>query len=190
MTLAKLAILVMPRGVDLVAVTAYGTLAGPLNYGDLLKRVERADLWSLSTGVRGRELESLADRLVHRTSVFVNPNKHTWRVWSEGADEERVDSDAWVLVWDSEETEGRRAHAELRAGGYGGEIEKVSKATLWRLSFADPARGRELSIANEVAVALRRDRGLLANPHIHRWACGKGDISLSGAVAYLDGGDK
>jgi phosphoribosylformylglycinamidine (FGAM) synthase PurS component len=163
-------------------------LKGALKYGDVLAGVERADLWSLTTNLDGEKLGALADHLVNRTSVFVNPNKHRWRVWSEGAKAEKVKSGAWVLVWDSEDTEGRRAHAELRGAGFEKEIKNVSKATLWRLSFEDAARGKELSLAEEMAVAVRRDQGLLANPHIHRWVCGEGDIGLEEAVAHLDAG--
>jgi hypothetical protein len=153
----------------------------------VLAGVERSDLWSLSTRLQSAQLKELADRLVNRTSVFVNPNKHSWRVWSEGAQVETVSSDAWVLVWGAEETEGRRAHAELRGAGFEGQIEKVAKATLWRLSFEEGAKGDALSLAEEMAVALKRERGLLANPHIHRWASGAGDITLEEAVALLDG---
>lgn len=167
--------------------TALGTLTGPLGYG-ALKRLERAELWSVTTREHVDDLGVLGDHLVCRTSVFVNPNKHRWRVWSGGEQDAMVESGAWALVWESEQTEGRRALAELRGAGFEKEIEGVSKATLWFFVFAETARGKELALAEEMAVAVARDKGLLANPHIHRWACGAGDISLKDAVAHLDAG--
>jgi hypothetical protein len=174
----------------LVAVTAFGTLTRGLNYGGVLTGIERSDLWSVTAAPGEVDLAALGDQLVNRTSVFVNPNKHRCRVWSEGSDAATMSGDAWILVWDSEETEGRRALAELRGAGFDRKVEAISKATLWRLSLAESAKGRELALAEEMAVAVRREQGLLANPHIHRWSCGVGSISLEEAVARLNGAEE
>ena len=171
----------------MTAVTALEALKGRLGYSELLAGVSRSDLWGVWSNVKEEEIERLAGDLVDGTSVFVNPNKHKWKVWTGGKEEPPLRSGgAWVLVWDSEETEGRRALAELRGASFSRKVDRVSRATLWRLSFAEPAKGKELSLAREMAVAARRDLGLLANPHMHRWACGEGAISLERALSYLD----
>ncbi len=185
--MARLAILVESRGVDLTAITAFETLKGRLGYVGSLSGLARSELWGLWCGARGASLVDLGRRLAEGTSVFVNPNKHRWRVWTEGAGEAVAsEGGAWILIWDSEETEGRRALAELRGAGFGAEVTRVSKATLWRLSFKEDAVRKGISVAEEIAVAIRRDRGLLANPHMHRWVCDEGALSMERAVSCLD----
>jgi hypothetical protein len=185
--MARLAILVESRGVDLTAITAFETLKSRLGYSRSLSGLARSDLWAVWCEATGARLDDLGRRLVEGTSVFVNPNKHRWRVWSEGMGEAFApDGGAWILVWNSEETEGRRALAELRGAGFGAEVTRISKATLWTSSFGDASGRPGLDLAEEIAVAVRRDRGLLANPHMHEWTCGEGALSMERAVSCLD----
>jgi hypothetical protein len=185
--MARLGILVESRGVDLTAITAFETLKSRLGYSSALSGLSRSDLWGVWCEAEGARLGGLGKSLVEGTSVFVNPNKHRWRVWAEGVGEAFApDGGAWILVWDSEETEGRRALSELRGAGFGGEVKRVSKATLWRLSLSEGAGRSGLSLAEEIAAAVARDRGLLANPHMHEWACGEGELSMERAITCLD----
>ncbi len=187
--MARLAIMVESRGVDLTAITAAETLRNRLGYGRVLRGLERADLWGVWTSPAAGAPGAVARNLIEATSVFVNPNKHRWRVWAEGAaGAERAAEGAWVLVWDSEDTEGRGALSELRGSGFGVVVERVSKATLWRLDPAAEVPEGGVPMAKEIASAVHRDKGLLANPHMHRWAAGGGGLSLEDALGYLDGG--
>ena len=174
---------------DLTAVTAWEALKGSLGYGRVLERLERADLWGVWTRLEGRAVSELAEELVSRTSVFINPNKHSWRVWGgESESEEGEGRGAWILVWALDDTEGRAALAALRSSGFEARADWVAKATLWTLTPAASAAGRALQLAEEIAVARSRSRGLLANPHIHRWACGLGCLPLSQALVHLGHG--
>lgn len=174
------------RGVDLTAVTAWEALKGPLRYGGVLEGLERADLWGVWTRREGGGVSELAKELVSRTSVFVNPNKHGWRVWAgESESEEGRGRGAWILVWALDDTEGRAALAALRSSGFEEDVDWVAKATLWTLRPTSSAAARALEIAEEIAVAKGRSRGLLANPHIHRWTCGLGCLRLGEALVHL-----
>jgi len=184
---ARLAIYTESRGVDLAAVTAFETLRGPLGYEGLLERLGRADLWCVATRP-GCDLAKLTGDLIHGTSVFVNPNKHRWSVWREdGNAADSIECGAWVLVWDADETEGKRAAAELRGAGFGDKVEEVWKATLWALFFTPAAAGKEAGLAADIAVARERRSGLLANPHTNRCAWGAAPAALAGLVARFGG---
>jgi phosphoribosylformylglycinamidine (FGAM) synthase PurS component len=187
--LGRLALYVESRGVDLHAVTALEALRGALGYSKDLEGLRKADLWGVWSPEGAEVLRKLSDRLVRETSVFINPNKHRWRLWAGGDDNGRVaGGDAWALIWPVDDAEGRSAMAALRSSGFGKSVSWVAKGTLWTFRFASSARGRELALAQEITVATQRDRGLLANPHIHRWSCGLGDVSMDQALRLIGQG--
>jgi hypothetical protein len=174
------------RGVDLTAVTALETLRRGLGYGNTLEALNRADLWGVWTATEGEELLKLSGALVSGTSVFINPNKHRWRSWAgehDGAD--LACECAWSLVWALDDTDGRAALATLRSSGFRRTVTWVAKGTLWTIRAASSARDKELDLAEEITVATHRDRGLLANPHIHKWTCGLGNIPLDQVLDLL-----
>jgi len=187
--LGRLALYVESRGVDLQAVTALEALRGALGYSKYLDGLRRADLWGVWSPEGPEALRGLSDRLVRETSVFINPNKHRWRLWAGGDDNDRIaGGDAWALIWPVDDAEGRSATAALRSSGFVKSMSWVAKGTLWTFRFTASGRGRELALAEEITVAVQRDRGLLANPHIHRWACGLGDVSMDQALRLMGRG--
>lgn len=179
--------MVESRGVDLTAITALQTLRGRLGYSEVLSVLERADIWGFSCEEGQRDPRNLAKVLVTETSIFVNPNKHRWQSWVEGEGEAGVAAGGpWILVWEAEGAEGRGALSEMIRSGVVTGVRSVSKATLWRLGLTEAAKGRELELAEEIAATYRRDRGLLANPHMHKWACGDEPLYLDMALGHLD----
>jgi hypothetical protein len=177
--------------VDLPAVTAWETLRGALEYGNELQVLRRADLWGVWTPAEGKALRGLSEELISGTSVFINPNKHRWRLWAGGSENSELACEgAWSLIRDIDDAEGRVAFAALRSSGFEDRVSWVAKGTLWTFVFAPNSRGRELELAEEMTVATHRGRGLLANPHIHKWTCGLGNISLDQALRRLGHGRK
>ena len=70
----------------------------------------------------------------------------------------------WVLVWTA--GEGRDLEETLRRHRLvSGSVPAVRKGTLWELDLAGAAAER-VRLAEEIAVARERGRGLLANPHV------------------------
>ncbi len=147
---------------DPTALTAHETLQRALGYGRVVAGVGRSEVWGFRwTGAA--DPAPVLERLARETNLLLNPNKHRMEIAvADGALAPR--GNVWALVWtqgegsDLEET--LRRHRLLA-----GELPQVRRGTLWELDLACPPEDR-VRLAEEIAVARERSRGLLANPHV------------------------
>jgi phosphoribosylformylglycinamidine (FGAM) synthase PurS component len=66
---------------DVTASTARNTLQRRLGYADVLRDLQREDYWDLTVEAESEDAaRALGVELAERTNVFVNPNKHTYRL--------------------------------------------------------------------------------------------------------------
>ncbi|HAV42417.1 TPA: hypothetical protein DCX15_00160 [bacterium] len=161
------------KGRDLVALTAKSTLQRDLGYKGILEALEREEYWSIGVLVEDEEEgRCLTEQLATRTKLFVNPNKHTYRIgsgkWEIGGKGEGL-YEVWVLVDYLEDKEGELVGGTLRST-YGLEsIIEVRRSTLWRMTIQAESRGGAEALAKEMALVRSVNKGLLANPHSQRF---------------------
>lgn len=165
---------------DVVAITAQTTLQRRMGYGEILRRLKREDFWKITVEAASREeAERLAVELAEKTSLFVNPNKHTYtfQVLESGAhDTNKAPSPAdgaWsvrVLVTVDDDAEASLTLDALQNRlGYGYAVRNVERGTLWTLEIAADSAETARRIAEEITVTRRADAGLLVNPHFQEY---------------------
>ena len=158
---------------DVTALTARRALQGPMGYGEVLGDLTRADWWRLDLDVETEdEALSLARELAEQTNVFVNPNKHVFRVAAHaGLREPRGGlTPVGVLTGFKDDAKAALALDALQGRlGYGGRVVGLELGTLWTfwLRESDPAKACDL--AGRMTVTEDRHSGLLANPHSMWW---------------------
>jgi hypothetical protein len=147
---------------DPTALTAHETLQRALGYGRAVAGVSRSEVW----GFRWREAVDpmpVLERLARETNLLLNPNKHRMEI-AVGGGALAPRGNVWVLVWTAGEGSGLeetlRRHRLLSGG-----VPVARRGTLWELDLAGPPAERA-GLAEEIAVARERGRGLLANPHV------------------------
>jgi len=157
-------LLVRLRVPDVTALTAEETIRKRVGGGERLSGLDRLDLWEF----RHREGAAFRERLeslVRDSNLFVNPNKHAYRItgdyrrgWKKGG--------YLVLVRGREDLEGKVAEETL-ARRYAIEgLEAVRYGVLWRMTLAGAAGEEGRALAESLAVTRSPEGGLLANPHI------------------------
>ncbi len=165
---------------DVVAVTAQTTLQRRMGYAETLRRLKREDFWKITVDAASREeAERLAVELAEKTSLFVNPNKHTYtyQVVESGAhDTDKTPSPrdgTWsvrVLVTVDDDAEASLTLDALRNRlGYGHVVRNVERGTLWTLEIAADSAEAARRVAEEITVTRRVDAGLLVNPHFQEY---------------------
>ncbi len=158
---------------DVTALTARRALQGPMGYGEVLGDLTRADWWRLTLDVATEdEALALGRELAEQTNVFVNPNKHVFRVALAAAGREPRGglTPVSVLTGFKDEAKAALALAALQGRlGYGQKVVGVELGTLWTfwLKEADAEKAKEL--AATMTVTADRHSGLLANPHSMWW---------------------
>ncbi|MFQ6131266.1 MAG: phosphoribosylformylglycinamidine synthase subunit PurS [Armatimonadota bacterium] len=157
---------------DVTALTARNALQRRLGHGEALVDLERADYWRLGLEAQDEEAAlELATELAEKTNLFVNPNKHTYRVRPLGSTAGGQASSGPpfrinVLVTSPEDPEGAAACAALRGRlGYGDRVVEVACGVLWTLTVNAGSLSEAERLAREMAITERIDRGLLVNPH-------------------------
>ena len=166
-----LELLVKLKVPDVTALTAKHALQRRLGYADVLVDLRRADYYRFVTEAAD---EAAATKLVReaaeRTTLFVNPNKHSYEV--------RFRDDDWrvtiagpglysVEVLVTELNGGGAALREaLQAQWPGAQaIQELSAGILWTLILKAESAAQARQIAEEIAVTRRVNKGLLINPH-------------------------
>jgi len=169
----RVTVLVSLKIFDNVAASALYALKDRLGYSQI-RSLMRSDYWCLSLPeFRDEEAVEVVDRLVSKTALFVNPNKHRWVIHlnADPADllpKETEETVTAVLV--EEDGDSRAAvvqEALLRRGDCGGRIE-VRRGTWWVLYLGDMPSGQARALTEEIAVTRARNQGLLCNPHYQR----------------------
>ena len=165
---------------DVTAVTARRTLTQDMGYKDVLKNLFREEYWRIEVEVENEEeAEKLGKELAEKRKLFVNPNKHTYKIAV--SQEKRGQSDFLVSNQEEEikegfhkvkvlvnyrEDEGAILTEETLRNtlSYGNIIKGVRRGVLWALLLkADKEKAKEL--AQEIILTKNMDKGLLVNPH-------------------------
>ncbi len=147
---------------DPTALTAKDTLQRLLGFADVLRDVERSEVfafrWEGSAPAR-----AVLERLARDTNLLQNPNKHFFEI-AVGAETLHPRGNVWVLTHEAG-TGAEMGSVLARRRLVGGEPPQVARGVLWELTGpADP--GRLSRMAAEIAETRQRRAGLLANPHL------------------------
>jgi|YNPNPStandDraft_1061719.scaffolds.fasta_scaffold23841_2 phosphoribosylformylglycinamidine (FGAM) synthase PurS component len=169
---------------DVTAITARNTLQRRLGYAHVLRDLQREDYWALTVQAEDEaQAWELGTELAERTNVFVNPNKHTYRLnvrpLQPGGDLEggvppsltpQEPLSVRVLTGFLGDASASLTQEALQGRlGYGQVIQAVERGTLWTLilNTADPVQARQW--AEEMVVTRGVRQGLLVNPHSQWW---------------------
>lgn len=159
---------------DNVAHSAYRTIQKRLGIGTL-SSLRRSDFWELGyPGLSFQQALQTTERLVTKTSLFVNPNKHDW--FQRGTDQPieelglnnfNLSSDAAVLVCDREDgvAESTLEALERLAGENSEYPSTLRRGVWWDLTFKGLEPSELMEAAEKIAFTQDRHQGLLANPH-------------------------
>lgn len=141
---------------------------------DFLESLRRTEFWEIDfPGLAPQQAWQTAERLVEKTSLFANPNKHRWRI---EAAEQAVGRNgqlfppssvsAFILVCDREDGKAESALDAIRQNLSGDERPSaLTRGVLWEVTFAGLEPGAVHEAAERLAVTVNRNQGLLANPH-------------------------
>lgn len=159
---------------DVTAITARRTLQNRMGYGEVLRDLRRADWWRLELAVDDFDAAlALGRELAEQTNCFVNPNKHVYdclpRVELPAVED---GSAAAVLVGFYDEATASMTQRALQGRlGYGGQVLKVDRGTLWTFILAEPEPAKAQALVEAMTISGGRESGLLVNPHSmwHRW---------------------
>src|SRR5262245_37632149 len=147
---------------DPTALTAKDTLRRWLGFADVLKDIERSDvfvfLWEDTAAAR-----TILERLARDTNLLQNPNKHFFEI-AVGSETLHPRGNVWVLT--HEAGVGAEIGSVLtRRRLVEGDAPQVARGVLWELTGPED-RGRLSRMAAEIAETRERRAGLLANPHL------------------------
>ena len=155
---------------DVTALTAGGALRRRMGYAEVLKSLKRADYYRLDLNVCcAEEATVLATELAEKTNIFVNPNKHIYRIRAgshEHAPAKAGRQIAQVLITDPNDGSAQGALAALQGRlGYADRVTGLLKGVLWTMELECATQAEAESLAKDIAITRARDRGLLMNPH-------------------------
>lgn len=155
------------KGPDLVTLTAKNTLWHELGYKNTLIDLKREDRWAIR--ILATNPEEIARELVERTKVFVNPNRHTFRIGRE-RERRRGVYKVGVLISEVEDLEGRRALGTLwDTYGYKGKVMGVEYGVLWSMEIRASDKAEAERLAKEMTLTRSTKKGLLLNPYFQRF---------------------
>lgn len=164
----KLSLLVWHRVEDLIATTAEETIRNRHENGAKLETLSREEHWRFTFD--GNAFPARLDDLVARSRLFVNPNKHAFRIVDEPEDG-RAFPGAIVRVRNREDIEGATAMHSLRPLAGTEELTEVVFETVWFVRLAPSVEPDEIaSLVESYAVTHTRHDGLLVNPHFQDWS--------------------
>jgi phosphoribosylformylglycinamidine (FGAM) synthase PurS component len=168
---------------DVTAGTARNTLQRRLGYADVLRDLQREDYWALTVEAESEDAaRAFGVELAERTNVFVNPNKHTYRLnvrSSQESEEREVSSSPLpsgepipvrVLTGFLGDASASLTQDALQGRlGYGQVIQGVERGTLWTLTLNADTPDQARQWAEEMVVTRGGQEGLLVNPHSQWW---------------------
>lgn len=147
---------------DLAALTALSALRGPLDLPVLA--VQREELWTIRHDGAESDVE-LMERLIHSTTLLVNPSKQAVR-WGIELPEPLAGPPASQALRVEVFTagEGARTLSRLQAAYPFAGVQEITRSLLWTLHLpADLPAVRD--VLERAVVTTHRDAGLLVNPH-------------------------
>lgn len=165
--------LVKLRVPDLVALTAKRVIIKHIGISQLVD-MQREDWWQIYISGE-EEVENYARDIAEKSSLFVNPNKHTYRL--QVADSRGTKFCAttlmdglWVVpvgVWHYDDMSSDIIKRTLRERLFYKKVEGVKKGILWTLKIRGKNRSEAKKVAEEITLCKSRKRGLLSNPHVN-----------------------
>lgn len=166
----KVELLVTLKIPDVTALTASNTLRRRLGYGDVLTRLDRADYYLFDVEADSEdEACEVVRNLAERTTIFVNPNKHSFQVRPHAPSAEvprRGDVyEVRCLVREVDYDPAPQILAQVARTELGKSIGGLQVGTLWTLHLRAPSADGARQLAHEIAVTRSRSKGLLVNPH-------------------------
>ncbi len=141
---------------------------------DFLASLRRTEFWEIDfPGLSSLQARQTTERLVEKTSLFANPNKHRWRlddadrtVGNNGRLSIPSGVSALILVCDREDG---RAESTLdairRMVSENEQPATLVRGTVWELTFSGLQPEAVRDAAEKLAVTVNRSQGLFANPH-------------------------
>ena len=173
---AAVEVLVRLKIPDVIAATALFTLRDRMKYAQL-ESLGREDYYHLELNMPDEDATELVDRMVAGTSLFANPNKHTWRlrrpIECDGQSDESLAGPLYsvgILVELEDDVVARMLVDGLdRVADYQDRVTSLRRGTLWRLDLRTSDADEAVSLAEEMARLRGREGGLLANPHYQRY---------------------
>lgn len=155
---------------DPTALTALATLRDRLGLAGQLARLSREELFLFEISDRPAGARRLVEELARQTNLFLNPNKHTFRLAA--SDEPAgpaaespagAPPEAWLLVWTPGDGDGLGDSLERHTGARA--VRRIRRAWLWRLTAETGVSPAAFSdVVARAGVVESRHRGFLAHP--------------------------
>ena len=166
----KVELLVKLKIPDVTALTAANTLRRRLGYADILERLDRADYYLFEVEAESEEQAcAIVREIAERTTLFVNPNKHSFQVHLQAERQEIPrTNDAYevrCLVRELDYDAALDILGQLSHTQWGEKIRGLQTGTLWILHLRASTAEAAKKVAEEIAVTRSRGQGLLVNPH-------------------------
>ena len=177
-------ILVKPKTNDAAASTAMTCLVNDLNRKDLIG-LKRCDYWEIQLCDNlDQPPDSIGAELAEHTKIFVNPNKHTYKIETNRRQlmkPQKLESGLFlvhVLIKEHEDTTGKNALKTLHGlYGFTQSVESISYGILWSITLKADDIQFALQQADLIAATRSHHQGLLANPHSQSVLIGHGEPS-------------
>jgi hypothetical protein len=148
---------------DPTAVTALSTLRGRLGLAEDIAGLSREEIFVMDVDAPPQIALGLVEDLVRSTNLFLNPNKHHYRLTLEGFPDSEADRAAYLLVWTPGEGEDLRDSLWRHARAV--QVLAVFRAWLWRFTGgARTGADRLMKAVAQSAVQKSRRQGLLVHP--------------------------
>jgi hypothetical protein len=169
------AVCVQPIGVDLVAATAFDTLARKMGHGDTLESLRRETVWLLSFDCESGRAAGLTAELAGNTGIFVNPNTHRHAVVAPADSIPHGPADGreslGVALWSHDDPQSGPVESAVRVRMGVTELTALRRMTLWwpRMARRNAAAGPAAEAVLSMVATRSRREGLLANPHSEGW---------------------
>jgi hypothetical protein len=141
---------------------------------DSLESLSRTEFWELDfPGLTEDEALPTAERLVEKTSLFANPNKHRWYLdavdrllENNGVLTVPSSASALILVCDREDGKAESTlEAIHRFDDNNAQLASLLRGVLWQVTFSGTDQQKIREQVEKLAVTESRSQGLLVNPH-------------------------
>lgn len=158
---------------DVAAVTAKNTLQRRMGYKNILLNLEREDYYKILANLKNiEEAEKIGKELAEKSNIFVNPNKHKYRLEIKGKKKEKNAQQkekvhlVKVLVNYLEDGTSFLILDSLKNRfNFGKKILDLKRGILWTLTISAKNQKESLEKAKEIVLTRSREKGLLVNPH-------------------------
>ncbi|MGC9325997.1 MAG: hypothetical protein ACP5I1_00035 [Candidatus Hinthialibacter sp.] len=139
-----------------------------------MESLRRTEFWEIDfPGLEPKQARQRVERIVGKTSLFANPNKHRWRIEAakqavseEGDLQTPPGVSAYILVCDREDGKAESTlDAVRRKLSENEQPSSLLRGMLWEVTFPELTPEEIRSESERLAVSVTRSQGLLANPH-------------------------